>query len=127
MKKNSLKELLVQYLENHVDEAGVLSQIEQMNVAEQQHDKAKTVFAVETREQIKEIVFGILKQDFNFLESEIDLDKPVNQWGFDSLSATSFMESLSKKCNMPVSPTILFEINSLNELIESSCGSTSSK
>jgi len=61
---------------------------------------------------------SVLKVDANDNEYEINLDVPIVDYGFDSISSSELMSKIKNTYKIDISPLLLFECATLGELVD---------
>ena len=63
---------------------------------------------------VKDVVAGLLGLEAN----QIRPDRPLTDLGFDSAGALRLREKLSKRLNVEVPPTLLFDYPTINDMVD---------
>ncbi|ABQ27262.1 SDR family NAD(P)-dependent oxidoreductase [Geotalea uraniireducens] len=67
---------------------------------------------VEVREWLKEV----FKQELRLNDAQLDETRPFDEYGVDSIVIAQIVQTLQKKISKPISPSVVLENKTLNEL-----------
>ncbi|CEM36439.1 unnamed protein product, partial [Vitrella brassicaformis CCMP3155] len=82
-------------------------------------DKELAGMSVEKRrERVREVVVETAKMTMGMAEDKLDFDLPLQELGVDSLGAVEFRNELSRRLDMRLSATLLFDAPTLGAVVD---------
>ena len=68
--------------------------------------------------QIERALKGLIAAHLKIPQGELDRDTPLKEFGFDSITLTSFGQVLNQRYGLELSPTVFFEAPTIGALAE---------
>jgi polyketide synthase PksM len=68
--------------------------------------------------QVEKILSGLIAEHLKLPPEELDRDTPLTEFGFDSITLTSFGQVLNDRYGLTLSPTVFFEAPTLADLAD---------